>query len=186
MTLGGCLVCSLPTKSRANFHEVSGFLSSPIFECLQGWRFLGFSSGCWLVPLWKLFSLPKIQSPLFQQLKHAVFQQPWHRFVNITQQIYVESVYLFYASKSFDIKGMWTSTISTQTSIVTAQSTKKWSLWHFENDTKPIKVYLQTAVRPIANSLHFFRFLKKKKMNSALQLTWLQQRNIHLVIWHLW
>lgn len=77
----------------------------------------------------------------------------------------MESVYLFYASKSFDIKGMWTPTISTQTSIVTTQSMKKWSLWHFENDTKPIKVYLQKAASPIANSLHFFRFLKKIKNN---------------------
>lgn len=144
------------------------------------------------MPLWKLLSLPKIQSPLSQQFKHTVFQAPLALLCQHNKQIYVESVYLFYASKSLDIKRMWTLTISTKTSIITTESMKKWILCHFENYTKPSEVNLQKAASPIANLLNFFSFLQKNneqrftnklilaEKHSSGHLTSLVMQEIHL------
>lgn len=82
----------------------------------------------------------------------------------------MESVYWFYPSKSFDAKGIQTSTLCTQNSTVTNQSEKKLHLWYFQNVTKPIKVHLQKVDSPSANlfkCIHVHLLLRvSQKMNS--------------------
>lgn len=127
---GGHAVCS-PTKSRANFNEVPGGLSSPALSVSRdgdSWAPLPVADYCHCENCFPYLK-SRVHCPSSSNLQFSMRLLGGcapltllcqHNTVNTC-----ESVYWFYPRKSFDVKGTQTSTLCTQNGIVTIQSGKK-------------------------------------------------------------